>query len=421
MPIKGAKTKQQGFMLVSLMIGILVMLLLAVLGAGAYSNAVYEASAQSTGKYLVSVRGAVLNALATHQAVLTKVDTSTAPSGVYPTSPAWAKFTGDSTLLSVTDLKNSGFLPADFPDRPALGRSVRIFLSRNSASCPGTGCAVTAYVYTCWPLSKGRVSGTVDITTCPTPPSTLVFNGNLVGKAIEATDGFGGSNALNPARVNGALFNLASTDIGLSGSTAGHVVVAASLNATMFNQFVRQGDTRPVFINNQLEASGNLLTRSGFLAQTSVKPGSGCASNGATALSSNETLAMCKSGLWFELTSYAITSAKLAANGETVGTPGCPGPHLSPFTYVSLQGLDVTASGGNVDVQAALTGTIRGTGNVNASGTVSVSGTFTGTASSTSASQIRTAQIAEVINGVLNITPAGTQARALVLQGCRAI
>jgi len=419
-PSKTSRSNQKGFAMISLMISIMVMMALAALAAGAWSAAVYEASAQSTGKYLLTVRGAVVNALSRHHEALTLVDTSGAPAGTYPTAPAWAKFTGDKTSISVLDLKQSGFLPNDFPAYPPMGRSVMISLSRTPGICPGAGCEITAFVYTCWPISKQRVRSGIDTTTCQSTPANQNFDGNLVGKAVEATDGFGGSNTNNPAIVNGALFNFSAADIGLPAASPGHLVVAASLNSTMFNQFVRQGDSRNVYLNNQLEAQGNISSHKGFRAITSYDPGSSCDTNGATGLSTKETVVMCKSGTWFELTSQTVTVARYALNGEAVPAPSCPGQHLIPFTYATLQSADVTLKGTDIDVQGALTGTIRGTGQVSAAGSVSVSGTFTGSANSTAASTIHVAQTADVVNNVLQITPNGLKAKALIIQGCKA-
>ncbi|MBD8681262.1 MULTISPECIES: hypothetical protein [Pseudomonas] len=420
MPKLQSKSNQRGFAMISLMISIMVMMALAALAAGTWSAAVYEASAQSTGKYLLTVRGAVISALGRHHEALTLVDTSGAPSGTYPTTPAWAKFSTDKATISVLDLKNDGLLPKDFPNTPPLGRSIMISLSRTPGVCPGSGCEVTAFVYTCWPISKQRTRAAVDVTSCATPPANQNFDGNLVGKAIEAADGFGGSNSNNPAIVNGALFNFSSTDIGIPGGSPGHLVVAASLNSTMFNQFVRQGDSRNVYLNNQLETQGNISSHKGFRSITSYAPGSSCDTNGATGLSTKETVVMCKSGTWFELTSQTVTVARYALNGEAVPAPSCPGQHLIPFTYATLQSADVTLKGTDIDVQGALSGTIRGTGQVSSAGSVSVSGTFTGSANSTTASTIHVAQSADVVNNVLQITPNGLKAKALIIQGCKA-
>jgi type II secretory pathway pseudopilin PulG len=416
-----SQKKQQGFMMLSLMIGLLIMAVLAALAAGKWSSIAYEASAQATGKYMLTVRGAVNNALSRYNEALTLVNISAAPSGTYPVAPAWATFTGDSKILSIKDLKDSNLLAASFPDTPPLGRSIQIKLMRTPGICPGVGCEITAYVYTCWPIAKFRVKGAVDITSCPAEPASAQPDSNLIGKVIEAADGYGGSNSINGATVHGALFNFPAADLGLSAASIGHVAVVASLNSTMFNQFVRQGDSRQVYLGNQLEVAGKIISHTSILADTAYAIGASCDTEGATAQSNRQSLLMCKGGTWFELNNYTVMASRYAANGETIAPSVCPGSHLQPFSVASLQIADTTMTGTDIDVQASLAGTIKGTGSVSSAGSVSVSGTFTGSATSSTASKIRVAQSVEIISNVLKITPASASARALIIQGCRAI
>lgn len=412
---------QRGFALTSVMIAILIATVLAAIAAGRYVTIVNDAAAESTGAYLMNVRGAVLKTLSEHMHAYTQVDISPAPAGTYPTAPVWASFSGDSQLITVTDLKDAGLLSDDFPSRPPLGRSAHIRFLRTGV-CPGPTCNVEAFIYTCWPISSAPLSGAVDVNTCPAAPGGLQYDAGMVGSVVMATEGNGGSNSIDPARIHGTLFNVAVSDLGLPPNNPGLVAVLASLNNTMFNQFVRQGDTRHIYFNERLSVDGQIQSNTGFLARTAYAVGSGCDEEGRYATSDRNSLVMCKGGSWFELNTHVISSHSALANGQTAPAPFCPGGNLEPFYVASILESDVTMTGGDINVHGTQAGTISGSGTTNASGSVSVSGTFTGTFQSLSTSSIRVGQSASVNNsGVVTITPNGPNARALVISGCRTI
>ncbi len=399
-------THQRGFTLFEFLL-VLALGLIASSFAWHLKTAAFEESlARATAQYLLSVREGVVAALIRHEAAFSLTDVSSAPSGIYETPPSWAGFTGDSISISVKDLKDAQLLSATFPETPPLGRSVVIRFLREPGTCPGIGCQVEAFVYTCWPLAKPGVQTVVDPTTCPAAPSAR-FSANLVGAAIEQTKGLGGSNAADPTLVVGTLINKTAVQLGIPAGSPGHLVVAASLNTTPFGQFLRQGEIRPAYLNT------------GLVLNNKVVPNSTCGPEGMFASSAAGTLAQCKSGQWFELASYVVTSAQSLANGAQVVPPVCPGPAMEPFTYASIETLDVTMTGTDVNVRGSQNGTIVGSGSTNKNGTVSVSGTYTGTVVSTADSSIRVSQGVEVIAGKVVMSPANVNARAMVVQGCR--
>lgn len=414
-------TKQQGFALTSLMVVIMIMSVLAIGAAKKLATAVSESGAEATGKYLIAVRGATLDALSRHQDAFNLVDISAAPEGTYPIPPTWASFTEPTKTISVADLKESGFLKSDFPDRPPMGRSVHIKFSRDPGACPGTACEIKAYVYTCWPITKAGSPRTSDISICP-PANAAEFDNGLLSVAIRATDGFGGSNGINADKVHGALFNFQSADLDIPGGSKGHLVVVASQNTTMFNQFVRQGDTRNIYLNNRLAVNGQIETNTGLRMNTNYNVGDICDEDGRYATSSRQSLIMCKGGNWFELNTHVVTSITTLSNGQTAPAPFCPSANLQPFYVATLVNTDVTVTGGDINVHGTHTGTISGNGNVNNQGAVTVNGAFSGNFKSLPSSSIRTGQSASVSNGgLVSITPNGPNARALVISGCRTI
>lgn len=416
-----ASVKQQkGFSLISIMVGIMVLTILGIFAAQKLVQTVYESGAESTGKYLLIVRGATIDALSRHHDAFNLIDTSAAPPGTYPASPAWANFAGDTARITVADLKASGFLRSDFPDRPPMGRSVHIVFNRDSAACPGISCEVQAYVYTCWPITKARSPGAADITNCPAP-SAAEYDTGLLAKAIRATDGFGGSNGIKADTVTGSLFKFPASLLGIPASSTGHLVVAASLNSTMYNQFVRQGDTRPIYLNNTLAVRGQISTDTGILFNTSVAVGTACDTENLIGTSDRNSMVACSGGRWFELDNHVLTGTEILANGQSVIPAVCPGPNMEVFATASIAKLDVTMTGTDVDIRGNMVGTIGGTGAVSQAGAVTVSGTYNGTVQSTPDSSIRTAQGVEIVGGIVVITPATAGARALVIKGCRYI
>lgn len=399
-------TQQRGFTLIEFLF-----VLALTLAAGSYawhlkSAAFQENLARSTAQYLLAVREGVVAALIRHEAAFSLTDVSSAPAGTYEVAPSWASFTGASIGISVKDLKDDKMLSNTFPETPPLGRSVVIRFLREPGTCPGIGCQVEAFIYTCWPIDKPGTPAKVDPTTCPAATSAT-FSANLVGVAIDETKGLGGSNSSDPTLVAGKLFSKTAAELGIPAGSPGHLVIAASLNTTPFGQFLRQGEIRPAYFNT------------GVVLNNKVVPNGACAPDGMFASSSAGTLAQCKAGVWFELASYVVTSALSLANGAKVVPPVCPGPSMEAFTYVSVEKLDVTMTGTDVNVRGNQNGTITGTGATNSSGSVSVSGTYTGTILSSSDSSIRVSQGAEVISGVVVMSPSNVNARAMVVQGCR--
>lgn len=409
---------QQGFTIMTVFVMLMIISILGIFAAKKLTTAVYESSAEATGKYLVWVRGATLNALSRHQDVFNLVDTSAAPAGMYPAAPAWATFAGDTATISITDLKTAGFLKSDFPDRPPLGHSVHIKFFRDPGACPGVECEVRAYVYTCWPITKARSPKTGDLVTCP-PPSAAEFDNGLLGTAIRATEGYGGSNGIVGSKIHGSLFSFPTTDLDLPDSSPGHLIVSASLNSTMFNQFVRQGDTRHIYLNNNLSVAGQISTDKGLLINTNAVVGSLCDTEGLYGTSDRGSFVMCTGGQWFELTNHVLMGTQILANGASVVPPVCPSPTMESFAYATLAKADVTMTGTDVKITGDMAGTVTGTGSVSKEGSVSVSGSYSGQIKSTPDSSIRVTQGVDIVSNTVVITPADPGARALVMQGCR--
>lgn len=395
--------RQRGFALLELAIAAMLLTLGAVWMASRLNNDLEDAGARATGRYLLAIKGAVQELMVEHFDLLSGYPPSTgSPGGT--AAPAWLA-QALPLELSVAQLKQArapgaaAYLPGDFPPAPVYGGEVRVRLWREGL-CPGPACKLQAIVHTAAPV-RGDAS--------------VSFSPELVGLIMLATDGYGGHAPAGAAhRLRGAIFDVPNP----MGDIAGIVAVSASLDTTLFHQFVRQGDTRPVWLRNDLHVSGVVASAGGLALETAVQAGAGCGREGLYAMTAGQSLAMCLSGTWFELTRYVVTGmAADLADGAPLPQPVCQGAML-PFVRVAMQGLDVTMGGAAIDVHGELSGSITGSGSVSEMGEVSVSGSFGGVVASTPDSRIRVLQSADAGSGILRISGAGPQARAYAVYGC---
>jgi len=308
-------------------------------------------------------------------------------------------------------------LPAELPRYPVLGDTARFALVRQG-TCPGEDCHTSAYVYTCHPISSQR---SLRANTDCTPPVGARAEGSqtLLGKVLLATDGYGGHDALVGANLHGPLMDGVPRAWFDFGTQSGHAVLAAGLNATPFGQFVRHGETRPVTLNHTLTVAGVIQSDAGLLLNTDVVPGAACATPGLYAATANKLLAVCADGVWVATDSHRVT-AVLAnlPHDAAVPEPVCPAG-LTPWRHIALQAVDVTVTGGDVNVSGGIGGTVRGSGYVGSGGgTVTINGSFAGTFSNSGSSYVRVAQRVALAANRVVITPADMNARAALIQGC---
>ncbi len=397
----------RGFVLLELAIAAVLLTLGAIWMATRVSNDIQDAGARATARYLLAVKGATQEMMVEHFDSLAGYPAPPAgsPGAVGGSPPSWL-VQAMPLELTVAQLKapraagEPGYLAADFPDRPVYGDQLRIRLWRDG-SCPGSACKLQAVVHTTAPV---RASADV------------AYSPELIGEIMLATEGYGGHAPPGAAqRLRGAIFDVPNP----LGNTAGVVAVSASLDTTLFHQFVRQGDTRPVWLQNRLDVAGVLASATGLLLEAAVSPGAACSQEGLYATTARQSLAMCMTGVWFELTRYVVTGvAADLPHGAALPQPACQGG-MQPFVRVALQGLDVTLSGADIEVRGALSGSVTGSGSVSETGSVSVSGSFSGAMYSTSDSRIRVMQSASAVGATVQISDAGPQARAYALYGCQ--
>ncbi|OVZ54350.1 hypothetical protein CDO44_26780 [Pigmentiphaga sp. NML080357] len=218
-----AHAGQRGLTLIELAIAASIAMVVAVLAAGRLMQEVDDAAAQATGTYLLTVKGAMDGYLVQHYDALARGH----------------DIAGVATPLAPTlgELRAAGFLQAAFPDRTPFNQAVAVRIER-SGVCPGTGCRMDALVHTTTPLKT---------------PSSPEPNADLMAQVVMASGGFGGAAYVNqPSVVRGATYAVANP----LGATAGIVGALASLDTTMFQQFVRMRDTRNPDLQGGLDVQG---------------------------------------------------------------------------------------------------------------------------------------------------------------------
>ncbi|MGB3434916.1 prepilin-type N-terminal cleavage/methylation domain-containing protein [Achromobacter sp.] len=411
--------RQAGFTLIELMVVLALLTLAVVLSGPSLKRQVDATAAESTGRYLAQLRGAVVDLQVKHEAWLRGENIASAPAGAYPPPPAlsWVAAPGAQVARGgVADLAALGLLPPSTPRFPSLGETARFILVREGA-CPGDSCRTGAYVYTCQPISDVRSRRLNDTCTAPAGKAAR-FNQVLLSKVMAASEGYGGHDANGGTNVRGPLMNIPRGWFDF-GAEPGHAVLAAGLGATPFGQFVRHGETRPVTFNNTLTVAGAIQTNTGLLLNTAVAPGAACTPEGLYASTANKLLAVCTGGAWFAQNGHVITGTYSdLPNDAAIPAVTCPAG-LSPWRQIALQGVDATARGGDINIGGAIGGTIQGSGYVNAAGAVSVGGSFSGTFQNSGNSYVRMAQRASIAGDRVVITPADMGARASVIQGCK--
>lgn len=410
---------QKGSYLAEVLVGLMLVTLLATWAAAEIRAQADESAAEATGRYLVQIRGAVINLQLKHEAWMRAETPASRPDGSYAPPPdlTWTTAGGAQVARgALSDLTAMGLLSTTIPRFPTLGDAAKFVLVREGV-CPGEECRTSAFVYVCHPISAARsLRQNADCT--PPPAGRSEYSQTLLSKVLLASEGFGGYDARGSNSVRGPLMDIPRAWFDF-GSQPGHAVLAAGLDSTPFGQFVRHGETRPVTLHNTLTVGETIQSDKGLLLNTSVMPGANCAIEGLYASTANKMLAVCTGGVWFTPLGHLITGVygNLPSNAS-IPALSCPAGQ-TPWRYASVQNLDVTVTGSDVNVAGTVGGSIQGSGSVNAAGAVSVNGAFNGTFRNSGSSYVRAAQSVSLSGDRVVITPGGTNARAAVIQGCR--
>ncbi|WP_296560317.1 hypothetical protein [Pigmentiphaga sp.] len=215
--------RQWGWTLIELAIAASIAMVLAVLAGGRLIREVDDAAAQATGTYLLAIKGAMDGYLVRH----------------YDTLAGGAAVAGVAHALAPTldELRVAGMLQRGFPDRTPFNQRVAIRIER-SGDCPGTACRMDALIHTATPLrAQGRAE--------PDP--------GILAQVVMASGGYGAAAYPDqPAVLRGATYAVPNP----LGAAAGVVGAQASLDTTLFQQFVRMRDSRNPDLQGELDVRG---------------------------------------------------------------------------------------------------------------------------------------------------------------------
>lgn len=254
MKLRSRRAKRQaGTLLVELSIFLAITTFIAVVSSGKLKADLDDVVAESTGTYMLSVKGGLdsflsstFDDIARGRYDVVRSGTSAGPGG--SGRPAYPSFRLERTLgdgteefsLALLDLRRAKNVPSGFPAAAPLGNAPLIKVVRSGgATCPGTQCRIDAVAYTSRPLNSGIAR---------------FGDSNMVGKFLMSTAGYGMAAQLdNPAELRGATGAFANpVDLGMDGIVGVH----ALLDTTMYEQFVRIRDTRDPDLQGNLSVAG---------------------------------------------------------------------------------------------------------------------------------------------------------------------
>ncbi|VCU69071.1 hypothetical protein PIGHUM_01131 [Pigmentiphaga humi] len=219
----GPASRQRGLTLVEVAIAASIAMMLAVFAAGRFVQEVDDAAAQATGTYLLAIKGAMDGYLVRHYEAMARGEDIAGVAA--PLAP------------SLPELRQAGLLHAGFPDLTPFNQAPAVRVER-SGDCPGSGCRLDALVYTATPVR----------TAASAEPDR-----SLLAQVVLSSGGYGGAAyPEQPGLIRGTAFSVPNP----LGGTAGIVGVQASLDTTMFNQFVRMRDSRNPDLQGMLDVRG---------------------------------------------------------------------------------------------------------------------------------------------------------------------
>ena len=274
-----ARLPQRGFSLPGLVMALALSAMAAIWASGQVVQRIEDAAARAAGVWLTQIRLAVVEVLERHAAVLGRGDAPRSEKG----DPLFA----DPLAPTVGELRGMGLLPADFPDRSAMGFASQIRMVRSQA-CPGERCRVDGLVYSATPLLK---------TGTQAPDLTGIAT------AIEAAGGYGGAVwPASPALVRGAAFSFANP-LAPGGPAYAPGTLAlwagAGTGGPDLERYVRIRDTRDPQLQGELSVAASAQVGSYLKVGARASAGQQCSvANGTVATSEQGELLTCQSRVW---------------------------------------------------------------------------------------------------------------------------
>lgn len=281
------RRRQGGYSLAGLALALALTSLLALWGSNQLVQRIEDAAARSAGVWMAQVRQAVAGMLARHFDALAK--------GAVPLDHTGAALFADPLSPTVAELRALAHLPADFPEKSALGFGAQVRVLRGGG-CPGERCRIDALVYSATPVLK---------------PGTRSPDLVSLASVIEAAGGYGGAVwPETPAQARGAAFSFSNPLMpGAPTYAPGTLALWAGAGSELgsdsppafpdLEPFVRIGDARDPTLAGSLSVAASVAAGAYLSVGARGLPGHACGLvNGTMASTDAGELLACQSGVW---------------------------------------------------------------------------------------------------------------------------
>lgn len=275
-----AGAKQEGYLLLELVLVMLIAGLLAAWGAQALVNRLNDAQAQSAAVWMEAVHKAVEVYVRRHGP-----DIQAAVDVNLLSIPGFA----DWRAPTLSELAQAGLLSQGFPETTRLTGAARVAVWRRGP-CPGDDCAVEALVHGERPLhdeSRGL------------PDEAMIAQWLLAaqgrGAAVHPSD---------PGRMRGAAFSFSSTLPGGRVLPAGSVGMAVTAEHLALWSYLRVRDERdpdlqgPLSVQGEVNSQSDIALAGQLVLGAQGADGEGCGPDGAVAHDVAGGLLVCRHGRW---------------------------------------------------------------------------------------------------------------------------
>ncbi len=271
--------QQAGFSLIGLALALAITTAIAIWASNAVVHAIEASAARSTGVWLTQIRLAVTDVLSRHSEALTK--------GEPPQNSQGQPLFADALRPTLSELRVQGHLPADFPDRSALGFGADIRLLRSQA-CPDEPCRIDGVVAADKPLLK---------------KGTQLPDEVAMASVIASAGGYGGAVwPQAPFQLRGAAYafpNPPAADALAYPPGTLALWAGAGAGQPDMSGYVKMRDTRDPDLQGNLSVAGNVDAGGYVTVGAREIPGHACGVSGGTlATSAAGQLLSCESGIW---------------------------------------------------------------------------------------------------------------------------
>lgn len=279
--------RQAGFSLAGMALALALTAVTAIWASNQLVQRIEDAAARSAGVWMAQIRQAAAGMLARHFDALAQ--------GAAPLDAGGAPLFADPQSPTVAELRALAHLPADFPERSALGFGAQVRVQKGG-DCPGERCRIDALIYSATPLLK-RGTGSPDVIG--------------IASVIEAAGGYGGAVWPDtPGQTRGAAFRFGNPLApGAPTYAPGTLALWAGAGAELggdtppvlpdLEPFVRIGDARDPALSGSLTVAASMATGAYLSVGGRAQPGHVCGlANGTMASTQAGDLLACQSGVW---------------------------------------------------------------------------------------------------------------------------